>query len=61
VVAFTIDPNGRTSDIHVTSSQPKRIFDRAAIDAVASYRFTPAMTNGEAVSTTREQRIEFNQ
>jgi protein TonB len=60
IVAFTIDPNGRTSDIHVTSSQPKRVFDRAAIDAVARYRFTPAMKNGEAVPSTREQRIEFN-
>lgn len=60
VVAFTIDPNGRTSDVHVTSSQPKRVFDRAAIDAVSRYRFTPAMKNGEAVSTVREQRIEFN-
>lgn len=60
IVAFTIDPNGRTSDIHVTSSQPRHVFDRAAIDAVARYRFTPAMKNGEAVASTREQRIEFN-
>jgi len=60
IVAFTIDPNGRTSDIHVTSSQPRHVFDRAAIDAVARYRFTPAMKNGEAVASAREQRIEFN-
>ncbi|MBB6242699.1 energy transducer TonB [Rhodanobacter sp. MP1X3] len=60
VVAFTIDPNGRTNDIHVTSSQPKHVFERAAIDAVARYRFTPAMKNGEAVPSAREQRIEFN-
>jgi protein TonB len=60
VVAFSIDPNGRTSDVHVTSSQPRHVFDRAAVEAVTRYRFTPAMKNGEAVSTTREQRIEFN-
>jgi periplasmic protein TonB len=60
IVAFTIDPNGRTNDVHVTSSQPKHVFDRAAIDAVTRYRFTPAMKNGEAVPSTREQRIEFN-
>lgn len=60
IVAFTIDANGRTSDVHVTSSQPRHVFDRAAIDAVTRYRFTPTMKNGEAVSSTREQRIEFN-
>jgi protein TonB len=60
VVAFTIDPNGRTSGVHVTNSQPKHIFERAAIDAVSRYRFTPAMKNGEPVASTREQRIEFN-
>lgn len=60
VVAFTIDPNGRTSDVRVTSSLPKRVFDRAAIDAVSRFRFTPALKNGEAVATSREQRIEFN-
>jgi protein TonB len=60
VVAFTIDPTGRTGDIHVTSSQPRHVFDRAAVDAVLRYRFTPAMKNGEPVASTREQRIEFN-
>lgn len=60
VVAFTIDPTGRTSDIRITSSQPRHVFDRAAIDAVSRYRFTPAMKNGEPVASTREQRIEFN-
>lgn len=60
VVAFTIDPSGRTIDVHVTSSQPRHVFERAAIDAVTRYRFTPAMKNGEPVASTREQRIEFN-
>ncbi len=60
IVAFTIDPNGRTSNVHVTDSQPRRTFDRAAIDAVGRYRFTPAMKDGVAVSTTRQQKIEFN-
>jgi protein TonB len=60
VVSFTIDPNGRTSDVRVVSSQPRRIFDRAAIEAVNRYRFTPAMKDGTAVASTREQKIEFN-
>jgi protein TonB len=60
VVAFTIDPNGRTTDVHVTTSQPRHVFDRAAVDAVSRYRFTPAMKNGEPTASPREQRIEFN-
>ncbi len=60
VVSFTIDTEGRTTDVAVVSSQPRRIFDRAAIDAVNRYRFTPAMSNGVAVASKRQQKIEFN-
>lgn len=60
VVSFTIDAEGRTTDVDVVSSQPRRIFDRAAMDAVSRYRFTPAMSNGVAVSSKRQQKIEFN-
>jgi len=30
------------------------------VDAVNRYRFTPAMKDGVAVSSTRQQKIEFN-
>jgi protein TonB len=60
VVAFSIEPNGRTSDVHVTASQPRHIFDSSAVDAVNRYRFTPAMKNGVAVSSARQLKIEFN-
>jgi protein TonB len=60
IVSFTIETSGRTSNVHVTSSQPRRVFDRAAIEAVNRYRFTPAMKNGEPVVSSREQKIEFN-
>jgi len=60
VVAFTIDPDGRTSSVHVVDSQPRIVFDHAAVDAVNRYRFTPAMKDGVAVSTIRQQKIEFN-
>lgn len=59
VVSFQIDADGRTSDIKVIDSQPRRVFDRDAMEAVARYRFTPAMKDGVAVSSTRQQRIEF--
>lgn len=60
VVSFTIGTDGRTTDVAVVNSQPRRIFDRAAIDAVSRYRFTPAMSNGAAVTSKRQQKIEFN-
>jgi periplasmic protein TonB len=59
VVAFTVDPDGGTSDIKVVEAQPRRVFDRAAMDAVERYKFTPAMKDGVAVSSTKQQRIEF--
>jgi protein TonB len=59
VVSFTVDADGGTSDINVVDAKPGRIFDRAAIDAVKRYRFKPAMKNGVAVSSTKQQRIEF--
>lgn len=60
VVDFTIDAEGRTKDITVVDSKPHRVFDSAATDAVRRYRFTPAMSNGVAVATKRQQKIEFN-
>jgi protein TonB len=60
VVSFTVDPEGRTTDIAVVDSKPHRVFDSAATDAVRRYRFTPAMSNGVAVSSKRQQKIEFN-
>ena len=59
VVAFQVDTDGTTSDIKVVDSQPRRIFDRAAMEAVARYRFTPAMKGGVPVASERQQRIEF--
>lgn len=59
LVSFTVDPDGKTSNVKVVESQPRRVFDRAAIDAVERYLFTPAMNGGTAVSSTKQQRIEF--
>ncbi len=60
LVSFTVDADGSTSDVRVASSQPRRVFDNAATDAVKRYRFTPAMKDGVAVPSKRQQKIEFN-
>jgi len=59
LVSFTVDPDGKTSEVKVVESQPRHVFDRAAIDAVERYRFNPAMKDGVAVSSVKQQRIEF--
>ena len=59
VVSFMVDKDGKTSDIKVVDAEPRRIFDRAAIDAVEQYQFTPALKNGVPVTSVRQQRIEF--
>ncbi|MHB1058767.1 MAG: energy transducer TonB [Rhodanobacter sp.] len=59
LVSFTVDPDGKTSGVKVVESQPRHVFDRSAMDAVERYQFTPAMKNGVAVSSTKQQRIEF--
>lgn len=59
MVSFTVDTDGRTSDVKVIDSMPGRVFDRAATDAIKRYRFTPAMKDGVAVASVKQQRIEF--
>ncbi|MDQ6646251.1 MAG: TonB family protein [Pseudomonadota bacterium] len=59
VVSFTVDADGSTRDVKVVDAKPRHVFDRSAIDAVERYEFKPAMKNGTAVSSTKQQRIEF--
>ncbi len=60
VVGFTVTAEGRTSDVHVVDAQPRHVFDRSAIEAVSRYRFKPAMRDGVAVESTKQQKIEFS-
>lgn len=58
-VAFTIQPDGSTSDIHVVDSQPPGVFDRAATEAVKKWRFNPATADGTPVSSHATQTLVF--
>jgi protein TonB len=59
IVSFMIDPDGRYSHIDVVNSEPRRVFDRAAIEAVSRYQFTPATRGGVPTASKQQQRIEF--
>lgn len=56
---FTITEEGSTDDITVVSANPPRLFDRAAIRAVADWKFEPAKFNGVPRAQRIRHTIEF--
>ena len=57
VLDATIDAAGVVRDIRVVQSIP--LLDRAAIDAVSRWRYTPTRLNGAAVSVILTVRVVF--
>jgi len=43
---FTIDETGGVTDIEVTESQPRRVFDQEARRALARWRYAPKIVDG---------------
>lgn len=61
LVEFTVDTLGRVVSPKVIDAQPASGFQRAALDAIARYKFKPRVVEGESVSVTGvRQRILFN-
>jgi len=58
-VAFTVQPDGSVTGATVADSDPRYVFDRAAMSAVARWQFAPGMQGGKPVSSQLRQRIEF--
>jgi len=58
-VEFTITPEGGVQDAFVVESDPQRVFDRAAVQAVLRWKFRPRFVDGEAVSRRAVQVIDF--
>ena len=40
-VAYDVSSNGLTSNLEILDSEPKQIFDRAALDFIRTWRFQP--------------------
>jgi TonB family protein len=55
---FTVQPNGRASDIRVVESSHHN-FEKQARRAMAKWRFKPKTVAGRAISTEVTQTIEF--
>jgi TonB family protein len=58
---FTVRTDGSTSDIVVTNSSPRRLFDSSAVRAVSQWRYKPVMLNGKPVDQRAAVRIRFTE
>ncbi len=60
VMAFTIDEQGRPRDIKVIESEPVRLFDQAAMQALARWKYQPKQVDGKAVPQPGQTaKLEF--
>lgn len=57
---FTITPNGTVRDIQVVAAEPRGVFDGAASDAVAAWRFRPRVVNGQPVAQRSTVTMRFD-
>jgi periplasmic protein TonB len=49
ILNFTIEANGKTSNVVVIDSYPPTYFDEAAISSVSKYLFNPKIENGKSI------------
>ena len=58
-VEFTITADGSVADPAIIESDPPRVFDKAALQAIVQWKFKPRVENGQTVESRASQRIEF--
>jgi protein TonB len=59
VVEFTVTMTGEVINARVVDANPRRIFDQAALKAIAKWRFRPQRIAGKAVARTVQQVFVF--
>ena len=57
--SYTVTKEGRVKDIVILDSQPKGLWDRSTLRAVANWRFQPALKDGKPVET-RGMKTKYN-
>jgi protein TonB len=60
LLRVTVGPDGVPSGIALAKSSRSRALDRAAMSAVRSWRFRPAMSNGQPVAATVQIPVSYN-
>ena len=58
-LSFTIDPEGKVTDVIVDHSEPSDIFDRAAASAVRRWRYEPKLMDGTPVEQHTQAHVVF--
>ncbi len=56
---YTVARDGSVKDIKVTGSEPRRIFDNAATNALRRYRYKPVLKDGQPVEQRARIRMGF--
>ena len=57
---FTIDKSGAVKDAVVVAAEPARVFEEAALKAIAQWRYQPKLVNGTPTETRRRFTFHFN-
>ncbi len=59
LVRVQIDANGMPTQVDVANGSSSRELDRAAVEAVRTWRFEPAVKDGQRVASTVQVPIDF--
>lgn len=59
-IGFNLNDNGRPINIKVIDSQPKRAFNRAAMQSIRNWRYDVNGVEQDALNKLRTARVEFN-
>ncbi len=60
IVEFTVTKQGTTRDIRVVEAKPSGMFDRAAMQAAAKFKYKPRVVDGQAIEVPGVQnKITF--
>ncbi len=59
-VEFTVNERGTTGDVVVVAGEPHGVFDAAAAEAVAGWRYLPRIVNGQRVAQRSSATLRFN-
>lgn len=60
VMSFTIDTQGRPTDVKVIEAKPRRLFEREATRALKKWKYQPKVLDGKAIEQIGQTvRLEF--
>jgi protein TonB len=59
IVEFTVGRDGSVRGARILQAQPTQIFDRAAVQAVSSWKYSPKIQDGKPVESIQRVRLTF--